>query len=147
MLAGFRSSGRCPAHSYCYFRNGPCADSTTGLAFDSRVRLLAGNGHAFDAKRGARDRAAELQVIADLSDVVQNVLQIAGDGDFLYRIGQLAVFNPQSARALREVAGDQVHAVTHQLSHEETLFDSADDLLWCLYSRFQKKFPVTDRRS
>src|SRR5258708_3734929 len=147
MLAGFWRSGRWPAHSYCYFRNRPCADSTTGLASDRRVRLLAGNGHAFDAKRGARDRAAELQVVADLSDIVQNVLQIAGDGDFLNRIGQLAVFNPQSARALREVAGDQVHAVTQQLSHVETLFDSADDLPWGLDARFQKKVPVTDRSS
>ena len=51
-------------------------------------------GQAGDEQCGRRQSAPKLQVGADHFEVIQNLAQVAGDGDFLDGVGELAVFNP-----------------------------------------------------
>jgi hypothetical protein len=50
---------------------------------------------------------------------MEHIAQVAGDGDFLHRVGDAAVFDPEAAGATRIVASDVVHALTHQLGDEQ----------------------------
>ena len=74
-------------------------------------------------------RAAEFKIVADLRNVVQHVLEIAGDGDLFNRVSQFAVFNPQAAGAAGEVAGHQVHAKAEKLGYVQATLYVGDDLL------------------
>src|SRR6185312_17075261 len=87
------------------------------------------DGHSVDAECGRGGGAAKEKIAANRGDVAIHVLEIAGDGDLLHRIGQLAVLDPQASRALGVVASDQIHAEAHRLSDVEPAAHAADDLL------------------
>jgi hypothetical protein len=63
--------------------------------------------------------AAHLHVVADGEDAGEHRLQIAGDGDFLHRVGDLAVLDPVAGGAARVVAGDVVDAVAEQFGDQQ----------------------------
>ena len=46
-------------------------------------------------------------------------LQVAGDGDLLHRVADLAALDPVAGGAARVVAGDQVDALAEQLGHQQ----------------------------
>src|SRR5262249_11039309 len=70
--------------------------------------LLPGNGHAGDLERGGGGLVPESEVAPDHLDVPVHVAQVAGDGDLLDRIGELASLDPVSHRAPGVVAGHVV---------------------------------------
>jgi len=41
------------------------------------------------------------------------------DRDLVHRMHQRAVLDPVTARAARVIAGDRIHALPHQLRHEQ----------------------------
>ncbi len=84
---------------------------------------------SINAQRRRRSRAAKFQVIANLRNVIQHVLEIAGHGDFFHRISKLAVLNPQAAHAARKIAGNHIHAKAEKLEHIKPLLDVANNLL------------------
>src|ERR1035441_6687629 len=75
----------------------------------------ARDGHAVDAQRWRGKRAAEDQVVAD-------------GGDFLHRVGQLAVLDPQPGSAAGVVTGHKVGAKAHEAGHIKACWNRADDL-------------------
>jgi hypothetical protein len=81
--------------------------------------LAAGYGHALDQDGTDLLRAAHFDVIADGGDAAQHLAQVAGDGDFLHRIGDLALFHPVARGAARIVAGDVIHALAEQLGDQQ----------------------------
>src|SRR5271156_4175502 len=58
--------------------------------------LLSADREPVDANRGRGHAATEFQVAAYLGDIAEHFLQVAGYGDFFYRIGQLAVDDPHA---------------------------------------------------
>ena len=72
---------------------------------------------------GEATDAAKFQVVGDGGDVVEHLLQVAGDGDLLDGEGQLPVFNPQTGGAAGVIAGHHVDAESHQLRDIEAGFD------------------------
>ena len=48
-----------------------------------------------------------------------HILQAAGDGDFLHRISDHAVFHPKAGRAARIIAGEHVYALPHQFGNQK----------------------------
>src|SRR4051794_17498026 len=108
--------------------------------------LLAGDGHPVNPQRRASRRPAKLQVIANLSDVVQHVLEITGNSHFFHGISKLAVFNPQAAHAAGKIAGNSVHAKTEKLKHVKSLFDVSDNLLRRAITFLQIKISTADSR-
>src|SRR6185503_7443831 len=70
-----------------------------------RLCLFPRYCHVLDQDRAAGAAAAHDHVAADGRDLLEHVAQVAGDGDFLHRIGDLAVFHPVAGGAARIVAG------------------------------------------
>src|SRR6266568_9258468 len=70
---------------------------------------------ALDQQRGRGDRAAELEVRAYHSDVMDHFRQIPRNGYLFDGKGQLAVFNPHTARPARVVAGHDVDSEADKL--------------------------------
>src|SRR5580704_12468071 len=108
---------------------------------ESRQRswiLRSGDGHAFDADGGRGARSAEDEVVADGDDVFVHVFEVAGDGDLFDGVGELAVFDPETAGSVGVVAGDEVDAVTHGFGDEEAGLDIGDELAWCEGAGFEK---------
>src|SRR5579863_5037536 len=99
-----------------------------GNFIKSRFPLFAGDGHALDANRGRSNRAAKFEVTRDLRDAAEHLPQIAGDGDFFDRKRELAVFDPQAARAFGKISSDHVDTVSKKFGDIEAVFDAADDL-------------------
>lgn len=62
-------------------------------------RLLPGNGHAINQPRAGADAAGEITVIADGNQALEHGFEIAGDGDFLDWILNLAVLHPEAGGA------------------------------------------------
>src|SRR5512146_519627 len=89
--------------------------------------LLAGDGHSIYTKGRASECAAEFEVVADFGDVVEHVVEVAGDGDLLDRVVEFAVLDPQAAGAAREIAGDEIDTETEEFRYEQTFPDVADD--------------------
>ena len=74
----------------------------------------------------------------------QHLLQVAGDGDLLDRIGELAVGRSKSAGAAREIAGHQVDSEAEKLGDVKAIFDLGDDLLRSLCAGLQKEVAGAD---
>ncbi len=64
-------------------------------------------------------RAARDDVAADGLDAGEHVPQVAGDGDFLHRIRDLAVLDPVTGGTARIVASDVIDAVAEQLGDQQ----------------------------
>ena len=77
--------------------------------------LLASHHHPVNSQRRRGRRAAKFQVIANVTNVVENVFEIYRKRHFFHRIGKLTVFNPQRAYSAGEIAGDYVHAKAEKL--------------------------------
>ena len=102
----------------------PSAKKTGSRSFPFVIHanaLFARDGHALDAQRGAGRGAAPDEVAADLGQVAEHLAQVAGHGDLLHRVGQLAVFNPDAAGAAREISGHKVDAEAQELGHQQPL--------------------------
>jgi glutathione S-transferase len=64
-----------------------------------RPASAAGDRHAPDLERRGADGGAHPQVVADHLDVAEHLEQVAGDGDLVHRMGELAVLDPDADRA------------------------------------------------
>ena len=71
-------------------------------------------------------RAAAIHVVADGHDIAIHPLQVAGNRDFLDRIGYLSALDPIAGCTARVVATDRIHALTHELGHEHAPAHSAE---------------------
>src|SRR5688500_7694042 len=91
--------------------------------------LVAGNSHVFNQNRAARAPAAHQPVAADGDDRLEHVLEVAGDGDLLYREADLAALDPVTRRAARVVAGHQVYPLSHQLGDQQAASELAQHAL------------------
>mmetsp|Transcript_20918 Transcript_20918/g.80503 ORF Transcript_20918/g.80503 Transcript_20918/m.80503 type:complete len:235 (+) Transcript_20918:3977-4681(+) len=89
------------------------------LVWVLRWSSVAGELHAGDQHRAHRLGAHRVLVGADADDVLQHVLQVAGNGHLVDRVGDLAVLDPVAAGAARVVAGHVVDALPHQLGHQQ----------------------------
>src|SRR6185369_16125031 len=78
-----------------------------------------GDGHPGDQDRAGVPRTAGIDVASHRNDIAEHVLEVAGDRDFLDRISDRAIFDPESRRATRIVAGDAVDALAKLLRDEE----------------------------
>src|SRR6185437_13213766 len=75
---------------------------------------LARDGHLPDQDRTREDRRARIDVRSDRLRAHEDVAQVAGDGDFLLRIGYFAVLDPEAGRAARVIAGDDRYTLADQ---------------------------------
>src|SRR6478736_1814507 len=106
--------------------------------------LFSGNHHAVNPQGWRSKRAAEFKIVANFRDVVEHVLEIAGDSNLFHGIGELAIFDPQSADAARKITGDHVDAKSEELENIETLLNASDNLLWCAFAFLQKEISRAD---
>src|SRR5258707_12125398 len=92
-----------------------------------------------------------VEVVTDHLDPAHHVLEIAGNRDFLHRVREFAVLDPDSAGSARVVAGDHVHPESDRLGQVESLLHRADYLLRRVTARFEIEiggrygWRVTDR--
>src|SRR5262249_31997612 len=86
---------------------------TDGRSRSQRQALVPGDGHALYQYRAALTGAAAYHVVTDRSDPLEHVLQVAGYGDLLHRVGDLPALHPESGGTARIVAGHRVDAVPH----------------------------------
>ena len=86
--------------------------------------------------RGGVGAVAEFQV-AGRRQAAEHVLEVAGDGDFRNRKGDLAILDPEAGGAAAVIAGDAIDAHAHQFGDIEALFDVGDQLLRRKLARFQ----------
>src|SRR5689334_2271695 len=106
--------------------------------------LFSGNHHAVNPQGWRSKRAAEFKIVANFRDVVEHVLEIAGDSDLFHGIGELAIFDPQSAGAARKITGDHVDAESEELEDIETLLNASDNLLRRAFAFLQKEISRAD---
>ncbi|RMR05501.1 hypothetical protein ALP93_101138, partial [Pseudomonas syringae pv. helianthi] len=76
-------------------------------------------GHALDQDRTGADVTAQFKIAANGDDLLEHVTHVAGNGHFLNRELNFAVFDPETRCAPRIVAGNHVQAATHQLGHQQ----------------------------
>src|SRR6266542_5812961 len=69
--------------------------------------------HRGDAEGRRDSRASPIEVVAHQIDSFQELVEVEGDRDFAHRIGELAVLDPETRGAAREVAGHRVEAEPH----------------------------------
>src|ERR1041385_65584 len=103
------------------------------------LALFSGDRHAVNPQSRGSSRAAKLQVIADLGDIVQHVFQVAGHGDFLHWIGELTILNPQTAGATGKIARNHIHTKTEKLCNVQPALNAGDDLLRRALAFLQKE--------
>src|SRR3712207_5417751 len=84
-----------------------------------RLVLVARDRHVVDQDGAAGAPAAHHHVASYGHDSLEHFAQIAGDGDLLDREADLAALHPVAGRAARIIAGDQVHALAHELGDEQ----------------------------
>src|ERR1700757_1756747 len=81
-----------------------------------------GHGHAVDPEGRCIGAVAEDQIVGG-AQLLEHLRQIAGDGDLGNRIGDLAVFDPESGGAPAVVAGDVVDPEADELGAIEAACD------------------------
>src|SRR5450830_816409 len=89
-------------------------------AGDGACSSAAGHLHAVDQHRTDGLGAIGVGIGPDGLDALEHVLEVAGDGDLMHREGDAAVLDPEAAGAARVVTRHVVHALAHQLGHEQT---------------------------
>src|SRR4051794_7632537 len=82
--------------------------------------LFTGNSHLLDQHRASSHTAAQINVAADGDNLLIHLLQVAGDCDFVNRIGNLSVFDPKARSAARVITRHSVHTLTHEFRDDET---------------------------
>jgi len=92
-----------------------------------RCSSLPGNRHLAEQHRAGADTAAHVTIVAERHDVPVHGPQIAGDGDLVHRIRDGAALHPEAARAARVVPGHPVHALPHQLGHQEPRVQAVEE--------------------
>ncbi len=73
------------------------ANRLTAEQVSGAERLFAGDGEGLQQYRAGMDRALHIHVAANRHDLPQHVAQIARDGDFMHRIGNLTRLHPEPA--------------------------------------------------
>src|SRR5262245_64568490 len=107
--------------------------------------LLAGDGQARDLERGCGGLVAEGEVAPDHLDVLQNLAQVAGNGDLLDRVRELPTLDPEPDGPPGIVTGGEVDPEPDQLGHVESLVDGAHDLLRRPGPRLEEEVGVAHR--
>src|SRR6185312_12570531 len=82
----------------------------------------AGKCHALDADGGRIGAMTEFQ-IAGRRQAGEHVLEIAGDGHFGNREGDLAILYPEAGGAAAVITGHAIDAHAHQFGDIEALLD------------------------
>src|SRR5579859_5288014 len=108
--------------------------------------LLSRHGHAFNPQRRRGHRAAKFQVTPNLTDVVEHLFEIAGNGNFFDGKSQFAVFDPQTAGAAREISGDQVYAKAQKFGDIKAIFNFANDGFWRFTAGLEKEISSSNSR-
>src|SRR5579862_1060083 len=80
---------------------------------------IARDRHAIEEDGTAMFRAAHDRIGTDGDDALEHVEQVARDRDLFHRMADLAALDPEPGRAARVVAGHVVHALAHELGHDE----------------------------
>src|SRR5579883_1611015 len=73
---------------------------------NASTRLLARDRHSIDQDRPGEERRTAIDIAADGENSREHLAQVAGDGDFVHRICDLAILDPKTGRAARVIAGD-----------------------------------------
>ncbi len=75
--------------------------------------------HVLNQHRACLEAGALIFVAAHRHYVAEHLCQIAGNGDLLDRIGDLAILDPEAGSAAGVVAIDNVDPLPHQLGHQQ----------------------------
>src|SRR6185503_19197595 len=94
--------------------------SRQGIQACSSVPGRPGECHVRYAKRRRCCRAAELEVIGDRIDSLEDFVEVRRDGHLADRERQLAVIDPEPLRAARKVTRDRIEAEPHEVRDVET---------------------------
>src|SRR5262249_17223719 len=100
------------------------------------ARSASGNGQALHTHGRSIGAPAEFEVVGGRERGVHGD-QIAGDRDFAYRVGALAVLNPEAAGTAAIVAGDAIDAEADQLGDVKALGDIGDQFIGRERTRFE----------
>src|SRR5262249_13231684 len=92
----------------------------------SMITLCPRYGHSSDEHGGRGCPVAEDEVVTDPFNGLEHLEQVARDRDFLDRVRQLAVVDPEPDRAARIVARHAVDPEADQLRDVEALLDAPD---------------------
>src|SRR5262249_44482845 len=75
---------------------------------------------------------------------LEHSFEIAGHGDLLHWIGELPVFDPDTAGATREIAGNEIHPEAEKVRQVKTILYSAYDLLRRSAPRSEEQIAATN---
>src|SRR5579862_7236728 len=85
-------------------RRSAATTATSGRGLTSVAR----HRHRGDAERRARRRGAQVEVVGDAVDALEQLVEVARDRDLGHRERQLAALDPEALRPGREAAGHGV---------------------------------------
>ena len=88
------------------------------------IASAAGDLHAFDQHRTAQLGAARQGIVTHRDDVAEHVAQVAGDGDLLDGVLDLALLDPEACRTARVIARDVFKPGTEEADSRETSDDA-----------------------
>ncbi len=96
------------------------AGSIISIFKEAFLRLATGYRHAFDPQCRGVDAVFDFQIIGG-AQVREHIVQVAGNGDLADRVGDFAIFDPETTGPARIVAGHAIDAKTDQFIHEQAL--------------------------
>src|SRR5438105_13681665 len=86
-------------------------------------RLFAANYHSRKFQGRGRRSISELEIVADHFYVHQHIFQVTGDGDFLHRECQCAIFDPETSGTEREISVYGVYAKSKNIREIKYVFN------------------------
>src|SRR4051812_6664767 len=107
--------------------------------------LASANRQPLDAKRRCIDTVLEFQIVGG-GQRLEHLDQVACDRHLAYRIGDLAVLDPEPGGATAVVAGDAVDAGPDQVGNIEALSDAGDQFGRRRLARLEMKIVGPRRR-
>ena len=107
--------------------------------------LLPGDRHVRKFDGWTCDATSKDEIIPNHFDTGKHSLQVARNGDLLYRICQFPVFNPESRCPPRVITCDHVDTKADEICYIETALHRPDNLLRCHRTRHQVEIRRTDR--
>src|SRR6185503_10751014 len=96
-------------------RSQPCTSITHSRSFRG-----PSEGHVRYAERRRGRRAAQLEVVRDQVDSLEDLVEVRSDRHLADRERQLAAFDPETLSTAREISGHRAEAKAHQLRHVKT---------------------------
>src|SRR6516164_3311194 len=91
--------------------------------------LLAGDGHLADEQRACMNTAARIDIVPESNDVAVHIFEVSRDGDLVYGIRDRTVLHPEAARAAGIIARHPVHTLSHELGHQQSGAEPAQERL------------------